>query len=614
MRDAGDGWFLPGKAITEKHCSFSAPLGEYVMHAHPVHKLGTEAKVLLSSVFGPYAVDDDFGSRRLNPMELYHNQVTRVQGVFSLRMFHRSFGLLMIQANMDAPCTVLDFPDHDRFVEELQQNDYDIVGISAIIPNVGKVKEMCALVRTHLPQATIVVGGHIANLAGLDETISADYIVKGDGVEWFRKFLGQDIEKPVRHPLVTSATSTRILGHTLGQKKGDTAAIVIPSVGCPMGCNFCSTSALFGGKGKFVNYYNTGDELFAVMLQLEEELKTRSFFIMDENFLLHRKRALRLLELLEENGKSWALYVFSSAGVLQSYTMEQLVRLGISWVWMGLEGEDSQYRKLNGVDTRALVTILQSHGIRVLGSSIIGLENHTPENIEQHIDYAVKHNTVFHQFMLYTANPGTPLHESMQKNETLLPTEEMPLADSHGQFRFNHRHPHITDHQEEGFLVNAFNRDFETNGPSLYRLIRVMLQGWLRYKDHPDLRIRSRYEREVRPLRSTYSGAVWAMRQWFSDQVQMHEELTVLLKELYKTFGSVTRIITPFVGRYIYAAMKREEKRINRGWSIEPATSHHKQGAYAVAAPPAFQPAPETGVPFSEKCREGFIAPATENC
>ena len=53
--------------------------------------------MLLSSVFGPYAQDDEFGSRSINPMELYHNQVTREQGSFSLRMFHRSWGLMMIQ-------------------------------------------------------------------------------------------------------------------------------------------------------------------------------------------------------------------------------------------------------------------------------------------------------------------------------------------------------------------------------------------------------------------------------------------------------------------------------------------------------------------------------------
>src|SRR5271169_2062521 len=85
------------------------------------HPKGAQARVLLASVFGPYARDDEFGSRAINPMELYQNQVTRAQGAFSLRMFHRSWGLMLIQANIAAPCTLLDFPTLERFIEELQR-------------------------------------------------------------------------------------------------------------------------------------------------------------------------------------------------------------------------------------------------------------------------------------------------------------------------------------------------------------------------------------------------------------------------------------------------------------------------------------------------------------
>ncbi|MCP4349679.1 MAG: B12-binding domain-containing radical SAM protein [Desulfobacterales bacterium] len=544
-----------------------------------VHPLGTQAKVLLSGVFGPYAQDDEYGSRKINPMELYQNQVTRVQGGFSLRMFHRSFGLMMIQANIDGPCTLLDFPDLDRFIEEIRHNSYDIVGISSIIPNVGKVKKMCELIREHQPNATIVVGGHIANKGGIHETIDADYIVKGDGIRWFRKYLGQDENAPVNHPMVLSGYGTRIVGQALPNRPSETAAILLPSVGCPVGCNFCSTSALFGGKGNFINFYETGDELFNVMCQIEENLKVRSFFALDENFLLHRKRALRLLELMEENNKSWALMVFSSARVIKSYSVEQLVRLGVCWVWMGIEGEDSEYRKLKDVEVLPMIQNLQSHGIRILGSSIIGLENHTPENIDKVIEYAVSHNTDFHQFMLYTPNPGTPLYEKHKKDGTLFPESEFPAADTHGQYRFNYRHKHIHDGREEQLLIKAFQQDFEVNGPSLARLIRTILKGWQRYKNHPDKCIRDRFDWEVDPLRSNYAGAVWAMRKWYRRNERMKEKMNSLLQDIYEEFGWKTRMIAPLAGRYIFAALKREEKRLANGWTYEPEIYYEKNAA-----------------------------------
>src|SRR3989338_745118 len=109
-------------------------------HLAPVHPLGSRATILLTSVFGPYGRDDEYGSRAINPMELYQNQVTRAEGPFSLRMFHRSWGIMLIQANISAPCALLDFPTLDRFVSELKSFDYDIVGISSILTNIEKVK------------------------------------------------------------------------------------------------------------------------------------------------------------------------------------------------------------------------------------------------------------------------------------------------------------------------------------------------------------------------------------------------------------------------------------------------------------------------------------------
>ena len=547
------------------------------MPLSPIHPLGSRAKVLLSSVFGPYAQDDEYGSRTINPMELYHNQVTRAQGELSLRMFHRSFGLMIIQANLPGPCTLLDFPTMDRFVEEIRTNRYDVIGISGIIPNVGKVKKMCELIRTHSPRSTIVVGGHVVNHSDIARVIDADHIVKGDGVRWFREYLGVELDAPVRHPKALSGFGTRILGHNVKDGPSETAAILIPSVGCPVGCNFCCTSALFGGKGHFVNFYETGDELFAVMADIAETLGTDSFFVLDENFLLHRKRALRLLELMTENDKSWSLYVFSSGRVIQSYTIDQLIGLGVSWVWMGLEGEESGYRKLKDVETRDLVRELQSHGIRVLGSSIIGLESHTPENIGAAIDYAVSHNTVFHQFMLYTPNPGTPLYETHKRQGTLKP--DFPVADAHGQYRFNYHHPAIPDGDEEQLLIGAFQRDFDVNGPSLARLIRVTLDGYIRYRNHPDPRIRRRFRQEGRPLKIEYAAGVWAMAAQYRGKGEAHRKLKTLLRDIYSATSPLTRLIAPLAGRYLSYTLRRERRRLADGMTLEPRCWHEPNAA-----------------------------------
>jgi len=536
------------------------------------HPAGTRARVLLTSVFGPYGRDDQYGSRRLNPMELYHNQVTRAQGAFSLRMFHRTWGLMMIQANIDAPCVVLDFPTFERFVEELQNHRYEIIGISSIIPNLPKVKLMCEAIRQYQPQAKIVVGGHIANIPDLHCRIDADHIVRGEGISWFRRYLGQSEARPLRHPLITSGFGTRALGVSVRERVGEVAATLIPSVGCPLGCNFCSTSAMFGGKGKWHDFFPTGKELFDVMQKLEHEMKVHSFFIMDENFLLHRRRALELLELMERHDKAWALYVFSSANVLQSYSIDQLVRLGISWVWMGIEGCNSRYAKLTGIDTFKLVRKLQSHGIRVLGSTIIALEEHSPENIEEVIAYAVAHETDFHQFMLYTPVPGTPLYAELAAKGLLKDESEYHISDIHGQYILNYRHPRLDDRQTAEYVLRAFVRDFQQNGPSLARIVRTTLTGWQRYQAHPSPRVRRRYAWEARDLATTYSAMVGAMRLYFRNQPSLHAKMTDLLKDLRASFGWKSWLWAKLGGRRLLRRIFAEERRLSAGFSYEPPT------------------------------------------
>jgi radical SAM superfamily enzyme YgiQ (UPF0313 family) len=534
-----------------------------------IHPKGNRARVLLSSVFGPYAQDDDFGSRSINPMELYHNQVTRAQGSFSLRMFHRSWGIMLIQENISAPCTVLDFPKREDFARELTANRYDIVGISSIIINVRKVQEMCRMVRQLSPHSVIVVGGHVAAIPGIETMIDADQIVRGEGVSWMRRYLGEDEHAPIRHPAIVSGLQTRIMGVRLPERKGGTAATVIPSVGCPMGCNFCATSAFFGGKGKFFNFYETGDELFDVMCQIESELKVESFFMMDENFLLHRKRAMRLLERMKEAGKSWELSVFSSANAIRKYTMPELVELGVSWLWLGLESQKSGYSKLQGADTRELARELRENGIRVQGSTIIGLEHHTPDNIAEEIEYAIAHQTDFHQFMLYTPVPGTALYKQMAEEGRLL--EDVDLADIHGQFKFNFRHAAISREDSKKFLDWAFWRDFEANGPSLYRMCQTMLQGWRRYKDYPDPRVRERLARQMTKLRSAYNAALWVMEREFKKVNQsVAEQIHRLRREVESEFPLMARLTASLLGPALLWSARREERRLAAGCTYEP--------------------------------------------
>jgi pyruvate-formate lyase-activating enzyme len=368
-----------------------------------------------------------------------------------------------------------------------------------------------------------------------------------------------------------SGFDLRALGIRIPESKGSVAATIIPSVGCPLGCNFCTTSAFFGGKGKMQNFYNSGREIYDVMAEMESSMHVRSFFIMDENFLLQRPRVMELLDLMKRNNKGWSFYVFSSANAIRKYTMQELVELGVSWIWMGLESPKSGYAKLAGQDTHQLTHELRQHGIKLLGSTIVGMEHHTPENIREEIEYAVEHETDFHQFMLYTPVPGTPLYTEMSEQGRML--EGVDLADIHGQFKFNFEHAAISRDDSKRFLDFAFLRDFERNGPSLYRICRTTLDGWMRYKNSPDLRVRERFDWEARQIKAAYSACLYAMEKRFKKTNEtVSAQIRSLRHDIEKEFGLFTAIASHVLGPILVRTSRWEEKRLARGKVYEPPT------------------------------------------
>jgi hypothetical protein len=291
--------------------------------------------------------------------------------------------------------------------------------------------------------------------------------------------------------------------------------------------------------------------------------------MMDENFLLHRRSAMELLALMKEHNKSWSFYVFASANALRQYTIEELVELGVTWVWIGLESPHSNYDKLDGTNTLELARELRRHGIKLLGSTIIGLEHHTPENIGHEIEHAIAHQTDFHQFMLYTPVPGTPLYKQMLAEGRML--DGIDLADIHGQHKFNFRHAAISRDDSKRFLDWAFLRDYELNGPSLYRICETMLQGWRRYRDHSDARVRARFDFEAQPLKTWYTAALWVMERQLKDaNTEVSQRIHDLRLEIESEFGGVTRWMSRAVGPVLLWKHRREERRLKNGIVYEP--------------------------------------------
>jgi hypothetical protein len=144
---------------------------------------------------------------------------------------------------------------------------------------------------------------------------------------------------------------------------------------------------------------------------------------------------------------------------------------------------------------------------------------------------------------------------------------------------FNYRHPHLRDDQAAAFMVQAFQRDFERNGPSVVRIVRTTLAGWKRYRNHPDRCVRERYAWEARSLGTSYSALVGAARLYYRREPVMFAKLSALLQDLHAEFGWKSRLASALGGRWLLRQIVREERRLNAGWTQEPTTFYERNAA-----------------------------------
>jgi len=167
--------------------------------------------------------------------------------------------------------------------------------------------------------------------------------------------------------------------------------------------------------------------------------------------------------------------------------------------------------------------------------------------------------------------PGAALYQEMAAQGRLL--TDVDLADIHGQYKFNFWHGAISREDSKRFLDLAFRRDFERNGPSLYRMCQTMLQGWRSHKNDSDPRVRERFARESAKLRSAYAAALWAMEKQFQRVNRaVSEEIRGLRCEIEEEFGVVAKVASRVGGPALLWSARREEKRLAAGRTYEPPT------------------------------------------
>ena len=269
-----------------------------------------------------------------------------------------------------------------------------------------------------------------------------------------------------------------------------------------------------------------------------------------------------------ESGLAFNFLIFASADQVIEFSPEKLAEMGVGTIWLGRESRFSDYPKNKNIDMKTLVEDLKRYGIKTILSSILLLDHHTKENIQEDIDEHLACKPTFSQFSHYAPIPGTPLWDRMHREGRLIPG--IPWEEMHAFHEPWFYHPHFTSSEAQNIQETAYLRDFYELGPSWFRLIETEFEGWmhLHHSANPHLRTRAEFFAQQLKGHKTTLAAM----DYLAPTARMRTLIKEVRQKMKSSFGPVNPLQIAVAGGLFLTGRFREFLNRYRGDVIQPTT------------------------------------------
>jgi len=194
--------------------------------------------------------------------------------------------------------------------------------------------------------------------------------------------------------------------------------------GCPHGCTFCTTPAVFGRKFRQRDITSIVEE----MRQAKEAFGTRTFIFSDDDVAGNQAWAMELFQAVAPLKVTWA----SQCDILIARNDKLLAAMrdsGCIGVILGLESVKSGTLRRAGkryVDADsylASIAKVQSYGISIWGSFIFGFDDDDWRDCMAAVRFAQKARLCMSCYPILTPYPGTAIFEQYRQEDRLLTTD-----------------------------------------------------------------------------------------------------------------------------------------------------------------------------------------------
>jgi haloalkane dehalogenase len=449
--------------------------------------MNRKPQLLLTTAYGPYEL-----GRGEDMHDAFTARLSRGHGAFSMSSHFHYFGLHLLAENISLPTTILEDPLWEEFELELEKG-YEYIGFQLKSLSTDKIADMVQLVRHKSPGSKVILGGY--GVGTLEDPVpgdkrgsarflleNSDFLCREEGVGFMRRILD---DGPADRPITQNHLPFAGFSLRPFKRRRLRVPVILVALGCPNACDFCATSAFFHHKKIQVA---DPEETYRFMKNYAQRLRSKGLYtlLFDEDIFQNAEFVRELGRLIRSDRNTWNYkwFGFGSVSALAQYSPEELRDSGVFMVWVGVEsllcddpdkaGADHLPKRRG--DVEGTIRRLQQNGILTVGSTVLGFDFHTPENIEQDIDNFVGLRPTFYQIGALTPCPGTALYNRMKEEGRI--HEDYKWADIHLWKEDIFKFKHFQGNEMVDYVHLAHKKIVEENGPPLISVIETFLNGY----------------------------------------------------------------------------------------------------------------------------------------